>query len=333
LSGAFQPNLQWVLLYQEAFETFAAATSFETDRSGDAGASATVPTVETVGATDEAPKPGTEVAKIQLFDFEGKDVQVQDQDGNAWFVLNDVCKVLEIVNPRDAATRLDDDEKAAVGIADVSSNGVSQRRSVTVINESGVNALIMTSRKPEAKRFRKWVTGTVLPSIRKHGAYIGGQEEMTDTELMAKALLSAHRIGEERAKRIGALEVENATLAAEAATLGAKVERLATKAAGFGPKRIGVCIGAPPTVLQVADRRSLFSDPPASLVASPSVPGVSESVSVRSTMHRKLPIDQTFPAMHAYRSPYLSSYWVPPDHGPELVHMRFSNGAVISTSY
>jgi prophage antirepressor-like protein len=111
-----------------------------------------------VEANDEDPNPGTEVVKVQLFDFEGADVHVQDRDGNPWFVLNDVCKALGIVNSSDAAGRLDDDETDGVGIADA----MGRIQETNVINESGVYALIMTSRKPEAKRFRKWVTGIAL---------------------------------------------------------------------------------------------------------------------------------------------------------------------------
>lgn len=105
------------------------------------------------------------------FAFDATDVRATTQDGDPWFVLNDVCKVLEIANPRDAAGRLDDDEKAAVGITDISSNGVEQRREVTIINESGLYSLVLTSRKPEAKRFKKWITSEVIPSIRKTGSY------------------------------------------------------------------------------------------------------------------------------------------------------------------
>lgn len=105
------------------------------------------------------------------FAFDATDVRATTQDGDPWFVLNDVCKVLEIANPRDAAGRLDDDEKAAVGITDISSNGVEQRREVTIINESGLYSLVLTSRKPEAKRFKKWITSEVIPSIRKTGGY------------------------------------------------------------------------------------------------------------------------------------------------------------------
>lgn len=105
------------------------------------------------------------------FEFESHAVRVIERDGEPWFVLADVCRVLEIANSRDAAARLDDDEKADVGITDTSSNGVAQRREMTIINESGLYSLVLTSRKPSAKRFKKWVTAEVLPSIRKTGSY------------------------------------------------------------------------------------------------------------------------------------------------------------------
>jgi len=93
------------------------------------------------------------------FQFEKSEMRtVRDKDGTPWFVLLDVCSVLGIANSRDAAARLDDDEKADVGITDTSSKGVQQKRTVTIINESGLYSLILTSRKPEAKRFKKWVT-------------------------------------------------------------------------------------------------------------------------------------------------------------------------------
>ena len=105
------------------------------------------------------------------FEFESQAVRVIDRDAEPWFVLADVCRVLEVANSRDASARLDDDEKADVGITDTSSNGVAQRRDMTIINESGLYSLILTSRKPAAKRFKKWVTADVLPTIRKTGTY------------------------------------------------------------------------------------------------------------------------------------------------------------------
>ncbi|OZA00013.1 MAG: hypothetical protein B7X99_05750 [Rhizobiales bacterium 17-65-6] len=110
------------------------------------------------------------------FQFEGAEVRLIDRNGEPWFVLADVCRVLEIANSRDAAARLDDDEKADVGITDTSSNGVAQRREMTIINESGLYSLVLTSRKPAAKRFKKWVTADVLPTLRRTGVYVMGAE-------------------------------------------------------------------------------------------------------------------------------------------------------------
>lgn len=108
---------------------------------------------------------------LQEFRFDTSIVRTTLKEGQVWFVLADVCKALGIANARDAATRLDEDEKADVGLTDTSSNGVAQKRQFTIINESGLYAVILTSRKPEARPFRKWVTSEVLPSIRQTGSY------------------------------------------------------------------------------------------------------------------------------------------------------------------
>lgn len=99
------------------------------------------------------------------FDFEGFDVRViVDENNNPWFVLSDVCKVLEVGNPSDAARRLDDDEVTLDTIE-------GSHRPTNIVNESGLYSLILTSRKPAAKRFKKWVTSVVLPEIRKTGSF------------------------------------------------------------------------------------------------------------------------------------------------------------------
>lgn len=90
------------------------------------------------------------------------------QNGEPWWVLADVCKVLEIGNPSDAARRLDADEKYALDII----YPMGRTQTATIINESGLYSLILTSRKPSAKRFKKWVTSEVLPAIRKTGGYM-----------------------------------------------------------------------------------------------------------------------------------------------------------------
>ncbi len=105
---------------------------------------------------------------IQPFNFNGNNLSVIINEQNEpLFIAKEVCEILEISNPRDAVSRLDDDEKLTSVIP---TSG--QKRNVNVITESGLYSLIMTSRKPEAKLFKKWVTSEVLPSIRKHGAYM-----------------------------------------------------------------------------------------------------------------------------------------------------------------
>jgi prophage antirepressor-like protein len=133
--------------------------------------------------------------------FEGHQVRVLERDGEPWFVLGDVCRVLEIGNPSDAARRLDDDER---GVDTVETLGGSQ--AVNVVNESGLYSLILTSRKEAARRFKRWVTSEVLPSIRKHGGYVANQETLSPAELLAKAVLVAHSVIAEKEARIAHLE-------------------------------------------------------------------------------------------------------------------------------
>jgi prophage antirepressor-like protein len=108
----------------------------------------------------------TKMNELQLFNFEGKDVKTIQLNNEIYFVGKDICDALEISNVSDAIKRLDEDEKL------VSTLPISgQNREVLLINESGLYSLVLSSRKPEAKRFKRWVTGEVLPSIRKTGGY------------------------------------------------------------------------------------------------------------------------------------------------------------------
>ena len=126
---------------------------------------------------------------IQVFNYQSHEVRTVEQDGEPWFVLKDVCKVLGLTTPARVAERLDSDEVSLTHLTD----SMGRQQETTVINESGLYNVILRSDKPEAKPFRKWVTSEVLPSIRKTGGYIAGQESMSDSELMAKALLVAKR--------------------------------------------------------------------------------------------------------------------------------------------
>lgn len=107
---------------------------------------------------------GGKMSELIPFDFEGNAVRVVEREGEPWFVLADVCRVLDLSNPSMAARGLDDDE--------VTLNQIKgSHRPTNLINESGLYALIVRSDKPNAKPFRKWVTAEVLPALRRTGRY------------------------------------------------------------------------------------------------------------------------------------------------------------------
>lgn len=86
-----------------------------------------------------------------------------NRNGEPWFVAKDLCDALELENTSRALSRLDDHEKAEVTLSYTGSNGVIQNRNVAIVSESGMYSLVLTSRKPEAKAFKKWVnTQTTL---------------------------------------------------------------------------------------------------------------------------------------------------------------------------
>lgn len=127
------------------------------------------------------------------------EVRTITRDGEPWFVAADVCRVLEILNPRDATARLDEDEKNTVVLTD----GNRGNPNVTIINEAGLYTLVLGSRKPEAKAFKRWITHEVIPSIRKHGAYMTPEavrEAIVTPENMIKILTA---LKDEQDKRKG----------------------------------------------------------------------------------------------------------------------------------
>jgi prophage antirepressor-like protein len=111
------------------------------------------------------------MSNIIPFEFEKFSVRVVDQNGSPWFIAADVCAALELGNVSQAIKRLDDDEQALI-----SNEGIHRGSDqINVVNESGLYSLILGSRKPEAKKFKKWVTSEVLPAIRKTGSYTAGR--------------------------------------------------------------------------------------------------------------------------------------------------------------
>ena len=133
---------------------------------------------------------------IQIFkNDQFGEVRVLERNGEPWFVGKDVAEILGYSETNAMTKRLDSEDFISDKLA-----GMNMKS--TLINESGLYAAILGSRLPQAKQFKRWVTSEVLPSIRKTGGYIDGQEIMSDAELMAKALLVANRQIEERNREI-----------------------------------------------------------------------------------------------------------------------------------
>lgn len=113
--------------------------------------------------------------------FENKDfgkVRTVTLNGAPWFVAADVCRALDIANSRDAVKRLDDDERGVV-----STDTLGGVQEMTVVNESGLYSIVLGSRKPEAKQFKRWITHEVIPTIRKTGGYVNNDELFVNTYL------------------------------------------------------------------------------------------------------------------------------------------------------
>lgn len=123
-------------------------------------------------------------------------------DGEPYFVGKDVADILGYQNgSRDVNRHVDEEDRQKIMLF----NG-NQDKETIIINESGLYSLILSSKLPKAKQFKRWVTGEILPSIRKHGGYITGQESMTDDELLSAALKVANRKIEEKNRIIKEME-------------------------------------------------------------------------------------------------------------------------------
>lgn len=140
------------------------------------------------------------MANIQVFEYQNNKVRTVDVEGEAWFVLKDVCEILRMdtTQLKKVADRLDEDEK---GRTLITTPGGMQE--TWIVNESGLYHVILRSDKPEAAPFRRWVTNDVLPEIRKTGSYNAPQ--LTRSQLLATALIAAHEELEEKDKRIAEL--------------------------------------------------------------------------------------------------------------------------------
>ena len=130
--------------------------------------------------------------ELKIFENENLGtVRTITTDSETWFIAGDVCRILGIMNTTQAMQRVDEDERSMFNIG--------RQGMAAVVNESGLYNLIMSSRKPEAKQFKKWVTSEVLPSIRKHGMY-AMDELINNPDLAIKALTALKEEREKNAK-------------------------------------------------------------------------------------------------------------------------------------
>ena len=135
---------------------------------------------------------------LQVFSYEENEVRTVKKGSDILWILKDVCGILGIEKYRDAAARLDDDEREPVLV-----DTLGGRQEMIAVTESGLYSIILLSRKPEAKKFKRWVTHEVLPTIRKHGAYVTPaklEELMNDPDSWIKVLtaLKEERSAKER---------------------------------------------------------------------------------------------------------------------------------------
>lgn len=168
------------------------------------------------------PKPTNENEAQTFVSEKFGSVRVMTINNEPWFVAIDVCKALDIEST--ATRRLDNDEISALRLTQTSSNGVSQEREVNIINEPGLYTLVLGSRKPEAKEFKRWVTHEVIPTIRKTGGYIADPNQMVmsyfeDVSPEQRTLISAAftRIKDLQDKNIK-LSMENQALTKDVMT-------------------------------------------------------------------------------------------------------------------
>lgn len=182
---------------------------------------------------------------IQLFNYESLEVRtLTKEDGSVWFAAVDICKSLELSQVSRALSRLEEDEVTSINLTD----SLGRNQETNLISESGLYSLVLSSKKPEAKKFKKWVTNEVIPSIRKTGSY--KQEPKKNSfeipRSLGDALLLAGKLAKENEQLIEQSKKDR-PLAAFAQSqfnliqkvpLSAFGKYLATKVKGMGPCRI-----------------------------------------------------------------------------------------------
>lgn len=141
-------------------------------------------------------------ADLMPFDYNGQSVRTVVIDGEPWFVLADLCAVLGLGSPHKVADRIDPDARNQTPVID----SLGRSQTATIVNESGMYEVVIRSDKPEAVTFRRWLTGTVLPTIRKTGSFSVAPAIETPEMRMALGLQAAQQIIEQKDARIAELE-------------------------------------------------------------------------------------------------------------------------------
>ena len=181
-------------------------------------------------------------------------IRTTEIDGKPWFAGKDVATALGYADAFGSLKKHVDDEDKLV--CQIDSAG--QKRDITVINESGLYSLVLSSKLPNAKKFKRWVTSEVLPSIRRHGGYINGQQDMTVEELLARALKVADSMLADREARISRLSVQNQIMSPKADYFDQLVER--NTLTNF--RETAKQLGAPPKsfVRFLLDKKYIYRD-------------------------------------------------------------------------
>ena len=155
--------------------------------------------------SSEIQKGEQEMNQLQVFNnTEFGQVRTMMIDGSPWFVAKDVCECLGITKHRDAVSRLDGDERGSV---EVDTLGGTQQ--MAAVNEYGLYSLVLSSRKPSAKAFKRWITHEVIPAIRKHGAYMTGEtleQALTSPDFLIR--LATELKTEQEARRLAEQKIE-----------------------------------------------------------------------------------------------------------------------------
>jgi Prophage antirepressor len=133
--------------------------------------------------------------EVQIFDFEANKIRTVMIDGKPWFIAKDIASILDYTDTQAMTRRIDEED-----VSTYTDRSSGQGREINIVNESGLYASILGSTKPDAKVFKKWITGTVLPSLRENGGYIVGQEKMTSEQILAHALIVANNVIESEKK-------------------------------------------------------------------------------------------------------------------------------------